>query len=920
MDKSTSFTVGFSAIIDGNTAYGKLGTVVKKSGSRKLNVYSNLAHKRRTKKDAVARKKAEYLATLPKHPVKRFLARMHPKRVAGYWFSKKGGFMILKIIAGCVILGVLAIGGAFAYYRKDLDSIRPEELAKRVQTSVTKYYDRRGPAGGADALLWEDKGDGDYRLVVNGDKISKLMKEATVAIEDKDFYKHGGVSVTGIVRSAVNNANGGSTQGGSTLTQQLVKQVFFSDDAQQRGLAGIPRKIKEIILSIEVERMYNKDQILDLYLNESPYGGRRNGVESAAKTYFNKDAKDLTLAESALLASIPNQPGLYDPYNTDGNEALIARQHKVLDSMVDQAYISKSEADAAKAEPILDHIQPAAAQFTNIKAPHFVQMVRSQLESELGKATVGQGGLIVTTTLDQGIQNKLEGSFKNMFDCDSNAYSCKPGYAGFTNGAATVEDTQTGQILALQGSRDYNYPGFGQDNAANAYIQPGSTIKPLVYAELFAEKPDSTKNIYGSGTILPDVKTTFPGNYTPNDADKQFKGNISIRSSLALSRNIPAISAMNISGVQPTLDLIHNAGDIPYCTQGADQQVGLAAAIGGCGTRQVDHVNAFSTLARGGTYKPYSTILSVTNSQGEKLKTWTDPAGKPVIDPQVAYIIADMLSDDNARAGLYGRNFPGLVVAGGKVKTASKTGTSDIDGKSKDIWMMSYSPAITMGVWLGNPDTTPLKNGNSSIPGPIINDVMSYAHLEDYAAQGKWKQGDWYTMPTGVQKIGNELFPSWYNKNAAQKTVKMGFDRVSKKKATSCTPDAAIDQVSVIEMTDPKTKKQVVVAPNGYDGTKDDDVHSCDDAKPSASISAASGCSVGSTCSITVTVSQGKNPLQKLNFKVNGNVVDSRSISGGGPYTTNYTFTSSGSQTVGAYIEDSVFYTDEKSASISVSN
>lgn len=888
--------------------------VAKKRSSRKLNVYSNLAHKRKTKKDAAHRRKAEYLATLPKHPVARTLARMHPKRVAGYWFSKKGGMMLLKIAGVSVLLVALMVGALFAYFRKDLDAIRPEELAKRVHTTVTKYYDKRGPAGGDDALLWEDKGDGDYKLVVDSGDISPLMKKATVAIEDKDFYKHGGISFTGITRAVINNYGGGSTQGGSTLTQQLVKQVFFADEAQQRGLAGIPRKIKEIILSIEVERMYNKDQILNLYLNESPYGGRRNGVQSAAKTYFDKDAKDLTLAESALLAAIPNQPGLYDPYNTAGHEALIARQHKVLDEMVSQGFVGKSDADAAKteSETLLANIKPQSSQFSDIKAPHFVQMVRSQLESELGKATVGRGGLVVTTTLDGNIQKKLEESFTEMFDCEGpKQYSCKPNYAGFTNGAATVEDTKTGQIVAMVGSRDYNYPDFGQDNAATAYIQPGSTIKPLVFAKLFSENEDGNKNIYGSGTVLPDVKTTFEGNYTPNNADKGFRGNINIRQSLALSRNIPAIKAMSISGVKPTLEMIRAAGDVNYCTQGADAQVGLAAAIGGCGTRQIDHVNAFSTLARGGNYKPYSTVLEVKNSNNETLKKWKDNQSKKVIDPQVAYILADILSDDNARAGLYGRNFPGLVVDGGKVKTASKTGTSDVNGKSKDIWMMSYSPALTMGVWLGNPDTSPLKNGNSSIPGPIINKVMAYAHEEVYAKEGKWKQGDWYQMPEGIQKIGKELFPSWYNKNKAQQFTKMTFDKVSKKRATSCTPEAAKIEISVIKTTDPQTKKDVYVASDGYDATKEDDAHQCGD--PTPNIATINISKSGNIYTISVPVAGGKGTLTGVTFAVNGATIDSQSASGNGTFTTQYTHTGPDPFTVTVTATDNLFYTGSAS-------
>jgi penicillin-binding protein 1A len=661
---------------------------------------------------------------------------------------------------------VLTVGALFAYYRKDLDSIRPGEISKRVQTTVTKYYDRN------DVLLWEDKGDGNYKLVVDGDEISEYMKDATIAIEDRDFRKHGGISITGITRSLINNANGGSVQGGSTLTQQLVKQVFFADEAADRGLGGVPRKIKEMILSVEVERMYDKDSILDLYLNESPYGGRRNGVQSGAKTYFGVDAKDLTLPQAALLAAIPNQPGLYDPYNLAGNEALISRQHKVLDSMVEVGSITKTQADDAKKVAILDTILPASDPYKDIKAPHFVQMVRAQLERELGKTTVGRGGLTVKTTLDVRIQDKLEESMNAMFA------SSTPDFAGFDNGAATVEDTQTGQIIAMMGSRDFNYPGFGQDNAATAYIQPGSTIKPFVYAQLFSNQGEGKTN-YGSGSVLADDTSMNAIYGAPlKNADGKYLGGINIRKSLALSRNVPAVKAMHIAGIEPTLDTIRALGNTNYCTQGADAQVGLSSAIGGCGNRQIDLVNAFASLGRMGVYKPYSTVLEVKNSQNEVIKKYKDES-KNVLDPQVAYIIADILSDDNARSGLYGRNFYGLSVPG--VKTATKTGTSDKGGQPKDIWTMSYSPALTMGVWLGNPDTRVLTNGNSSIPAKIIGQVMEYAHKDVYANEGKWSPdngGSWYTMPSGVQKISNELYPSWYNKSQPQTGVKMTFDKV----------------------------------------------------------------------------------------------------------------------------------------------
>lgn len=881
--------------MDSNIAYGKQHDVAKKPiKTRSMSVYSNLTHKRRTKKDAEARKKAEYLASLPKHPVKRLLYRLHPKRVAAYWFSKKGAFMALKITGVAVLLAVLAVGGLFAYYRKDLDAIRPGELAKRVQTTVTKYYDRN------DNLLWEDKGDGDYKLVVDGKEINDYMKQATIAIEDRDFYKHGGISVSGIFRSLLNNAKGGSTQGGSTLTQQLVKQVFFADESQKRGLDGVPRKIKEAILAIEVERMYDKNAILNLYLNESSYGGRRNGVESGAQTYFGKHSKDLSLPEAALLAGIPNQPGLYDPYNVAGHEALVERQHKVLDNMVEMGNITKAQSDEAKKFPILDSIKPLVDQYSDIKAPHFVQMVRSQLESELGKATVGRGGLTVKTTLDIRVQSKLEEAMNDMFN------SQVPEVNGFSNGAGTVEDNSTGQIIALLGSRSFDYAGYGQDNAATAFIQPGSSIKPLVYASLFAQQPNGQAN-YGSGSILSDTRTTFPGGYTPKNADGRFKGNINIRQALAQSRNPPVIKAMSVTGIESAWKTIRAAGDTEYCTQGADAQAGLSSAIGGCGTRQIDHVNAFATLARGGVYKPHTTVLEVKNSQGDTLKQWKDES-KQAIDPQVAYIISDILTDANARRPLFGNITSGISYGNTGIKTATKTGTSDFGGdKAKDLWVMTYSPAVSMGVWLGNPDTTPLKSGNSTLPGPIVDKVMRYVHQDVYGPEGKWKANDWFSQPNGIQKIGNELYPSWYNKDQNKANAKLTFDKVSKKKATNCTPDGAKIEVDVNKTVDPVTKANIYIAPDGYDATKDDDTHKCDDTKPSVGTISVTG--PGASKKISISVVAGTHKMQQVEVKVGSTIVATLPVGASGTYTTNYTFTASGSQTITATATDTAYYT-----------
>jgi len=875
-------------------AYGKNITVTKKpKSSRKLSVYSNLSHQRKTKKDAEARKRAQYLATLPKHPVKRFFYRLHPRRVAAYWFSKRGAIMALKITGVVVLLLALMVGGLFAYFRKDLDAIRPGEIAKRVQTTVTKYYDRNG------ILLWEDKGDGNYKLVVDSSELSDNLKKATVAIEDRDFYTHNGVSFTGLLRAVVNNAGGGNIQGGSTLTQQLVKQVFFADEAQNRGLSGIPRKIKELILSVEVERMYDKDQILTLYLNESPYGGRRNGAESGAQTYFGKSAKDLTLPEAALLASIPQNPSVYDPYNTEGHAGLIERQHVVLDNMADQGMITREAADEAKKFPILDSLKPESTQYAGIKAPHFVQMVRGQLEQELGKATVGKGGLTVTTTLDYRIQQKLEESMNEMFA------SSTPNYAGFTNGAATVEDSQSGQIVALMGSRDFNYAGYGQDNASTAYIQPGSTIKALVYAQLFQQKAAGQAN-YGSGSILKDENIDAIYGAKLQNADRTFKGDIPIRISLATSRNVPAVKAMAISGVDATLATIRDMGATSYCTQGTEVQAGLASAIGGCGIKQIDLVNAYASIARGGVYKKQSSVLEVKNSSGEVLKKWTDDSAKKIIDPQSAYIVSDILTDNNASAAL--GNYAAKRIPG--VKTATKTGTSDKGGNAKDIWMMSYSPALTMSLWLGNPDTTVLKQGTSSLGSPIIAKVMEYAHKEVYAPEGKWKSGDWFTQPNGIQKVGIELFPSWWNKTQGQTNAKLTFDKLSKYKATSCTPEGAKIELDVTKMVDPITKKDVFIAPEGYDSTKDDDKHACTDTAPSVVVSSVVVPPASAhKYTITVTPTQGTFGITTVEIRVGGVLVTT--ISAPGPYTYEYTVPSgtTTAQTLTATVTDSGFYT-----------
>lgn len=851
------------------------------TSGRKYATYSSLTanrgkSKRELKKERKAREHAEYLATLPKNPVKRFFARLNPKRVFKFIFSVDGLKAIGKVLGIFLLICVALCGLAYLYFRNELKSLQPSELAKRVQTTVTKYYDRNGE------LLWEDTGTGEYRLVVESDNISKYMKDATVAIEDKNFYNHGGVSITGTIRAVINNVFGhGGTQGGSTLTQQLVKQVFFADEAGDRGISGIPRKIKEAILATEAERIYSKDQILTMYLNESPYGGRRNGVESASQTYFGKSAKDLTIDEAALLAAIPQSPTLYNPYNTDGNEQLLKRQKTVINYMQQQGYITKAEAEAAKNTSTLDKLKPADTQLAGAKAPHFIQMVKDELTEKLGAKVMGQGGLTIKTTLDLRVQTVLENEMDALFN---GKYAYMPARYGFDNASFTMVDNQTGQVLGLIGSRSYDYPGYGAVNSATSFIQPGSSIKPLVYAALI-DNQDNQNGTYGAGSIIPDtaipqsVYKTSDGTSVQN-ADRRFLGNISIRRSLGGSRNVPAIKAMALNGVEATQKFIHEAGDTSYCTDGADQGAGLSSAIGGCGLKQVEHANAFATIARGGVYKPYETVTEVTNSQKEKLYEWKDNANnKQVMDAQTAYIIDDILSDDSARASTFGRGAAGFNVSG--VKTATKTGTSNIGNSAKDLWMMSYTPKATLAVWAGNHTPKALKGGDGASLGAIVSDITRSVYLDIFKADGTWKSGDWFTRPDGIQTLsvngGRDIYPSWYNKKQKSSTTeKVVFDRISKKLATECTPDGAKETLDVTVTTDQVTKKTTRTPPTGYSLEAYDDYHSCSDSRPFISDITASEEATGNKWTISVLAKNGTRAITGVAIDVGGKTYDAK--------------------------------------------
>lgn len=779
--------------------------------------YTSLMYKSKTKKDQKARKQAEDLAELPKTPVKRFFAHLHPKRVFHYWFSWNGLKKIGKFLAAVVLLSIIAVGGLFLYYKKDLEAIRLDEL--KVSETVNTYLDRNGN------VLWEDRGDGDYRLVVDGSDISTYMRQATVAIEDRNFYNHNGVDLFSLVRAAFSTLTGKSVQGGSTLTQQLIKQVYFSDESGDRGLTGIPRKIKEAILALEVEKMYDKEQIITMYLNESPYGGRRNGVESAAQTYFGKNARDLTLAESALLAAIPQNPALFNPYNEYGHEQLLWRQQYTLDVMAELGFITESQAAEAKAVPILDQIQPEQEQYSNMQAPHFVLTVKKYLEDKYGVKTMRSGGFTIKTTLDYRAQQMAEQAVADgaalFYTNDSDNISL-----------ASV-DVETSQVIAMVGSADWNAPIYGQVNAATSPLEPGSSIKPILdYTPLFMQRADIN---YGPGSVLRDenIDSLYCAGYSGacalRNASGAFYGNLTIRKSLGNSLNIPAVKALYINGIDNSLEIAHALGDEHYCAN--NENAGLSMAIGsGCTVLAIEHANAYASLARGGTAKPLAYVLEMKNSAGDIIEQWEDSAGERVVDEQVAYMISSILSDPDARTITFGsqaRDY-GFYMDG--IWSASKTGTTTtaVSTQAKDSWMISYTPAVSTVVWNGNHDGSALGAATNYVVRKVIDSYMRPVHFDLYAEEGRWTRNQAPVQPAGIQTLTvggvTDIWPSWYGQSSSGvSTQKLTFNKLNKKLAAECTPANLRVQVDATVTIDPMTKQEVWYVPGDYDRTKTDD-------------------------------------------------------------------------------------------------
>lgn len=862
-------------------------------------VYSNLAANKRVKADAKSRKKAEYLATLPKSRVKRILYRMHPKRFFSYWFSKQGAVMFLKLMGIGLALGIILVLTIFAVFRKDL-ALGPDELTKRVQSRTTKFYDRTGQV-----MLYELYKDQQLTFV-KPDQISNNIKWATVAIEDKDYYKHGGFDIRGIIRSVVNNVSGGGKQGASTITQQLARNVILEDNTRS-GIAGYTRKLKEIILSIELERSYSKDEILNFYLNSIGYGGTAYGVESASQRYFGVPAKDLNIQQAAYIASIPQFPTLYDKNSPSFDlERTQGRVNTVIDYMRDQGYITEEEAKTAKEADVLASIIPLKNE-VDIKAPHFINDIINNLEQKYGASNVRKGGWRITTTLDWDMQQIAEAAVRENIQ-NTERY-------GGDDAALVAVQIGTGQVLSLVGSRDYNYPGFGNSNAASADLQPGSSLKPFVYATLFEG------NQYGAGSVIPDTRQCWYG-ICPKNANGQFFGNISIRQSLGGSRNLPAMKAAELAGMGKVVERAKVAGNTSISC-GVEEYCDDPFLAIGKGTVHLDeHTTAYASLANNGIAKPKTTVLKIEKPNGEVVEEWQDSEGTPVFETpeksaEISYMISDIMSDQTARARVFGYGLPGFITPG--VKTAVKTGTTDYN---KDSWVMGYSSKLAVGVWTGRHDGKTLSDNalTNLSTGPTFNQFMERAHKEVMVKpQYGWDNNVWFTQPPTLKKMRvggyTDFFPSWYQK-PKEEVKDFVMDRISKKLATECTPEGAKETIQVIVMSNPTQPNGQVnaIPPNGYDINSNDDVHQCG-VEAASNFSLSSSGEPSRTRTLNVTFAGGPNALQTVEFLINGQVISSQP-GAGGSYSATYTFPDVGMYTMQVRVTDQLFYQTTSSSNV----
>lgn len=630
--------------------------------------------------------------------------RKQAKTNGGMSAPKKAILMLITLAVLGAVTATAVVAGAYSYYTRELPS--PEKLQNRQVFRSTKILDRNG------RLLYElfDPTAG-KRTYVRLPEISKYLVQATVAIEDDTFYDNPGISPRGTLRAILANLRGEEVQGGSTITQQLIKQVLLTSEVT------VDRKIQEWILAYRVNQQYTKDQVLEWYLNEIFYGNMAYGVEAAAEAYFGKDAENLDLAEASMLAGVPQAPALLSPLIDP--MAARRRQRMVLDAMVKNGYVTAAQAEAAAGKP-LDY-KPMRY---GLEAPHFVMYVRSLLEQRYGPRLLYSGGLTVRTTVDLDMQHLAERSAREQV--------AKLDKYNIHNAALVALRPTTGEILAMVGSVDYFDRSIsGQVNISTAERQPGSAFKPITYSASFLKG-------WTPGTVILDDYTIFFDRlkrpYTPKNVDNKWHGPVTVRKALGNSMNIPAVKALQFVGVNEAIELAHQMGITSLQNQSAYD---LSLTLGGGEVKLLDLVYAFSVFANGGalhgqpirpeaqrpgyrTVDPVA-ILSVEDDEGRVLDEFAGPSRAEVLKPRIAYLMTSILSDDNARLPLFAPNGPLKLSR----PAAAKTGTTE---NNRDLWTVGYTPDLVAGVWVGNSDNQEIAPVLSTMTAaPIWHDFMEQA-------------------------------------------------------------------------------------------------------------------------------------------------------------------------------------------------
>lgn len=683
----------------------------KSSSSRSRATSRTLSGVSRTQ--ATRRKKASY-KKLKKYSTTR--APKFLKNKKGKFWERKGTKKAITIImagAGVVcLLGVIGVFAVLAKYTAQLPN--PDEPFERFQAQSSKIYDRNG------TLLYTIYGD-EHREVVELENISEYVQWALMSAEDIDYLsRKTTIDIPAFVRALYYEVSGTGSSGFSGITQQVVQNTVLSRERSYE------RKVKEIILSMQIESRYSKEEILQLYLNEVPFGGNVYGIKAAANSYFGKEPIDLTLAESALLAGLPQSPSHYSPIFGGDPEAAKSRQEWILDQMLkhaDKTGVTAEQVEAAKAEELI-----YSEARVDIKAPHFVFYVKQLLEDEFGYTTkeIEQGGLQVYTTLDYTMQQYAEEELA--------AHSDRMlGYN--TNNASLVSiNPKTGEVLAMVGSKDYwggNDTGTfdGKVNVATALRQPGSSVKPYTYVTGFDQ------GLFAPSTILPDVEIEF-SDYKPKNWDDKFYGPMTVKTALQLSRNIPAVKALDLIGIDAFIETAEKFGITTFTNRG---DYGLSLTLGAADVKLIEHTAAYGVFATGGIKHPTTSVLKIVNGSGEVEHEYVPDEGTRVFDEASIFLLNSVMGRDNCSVDYVHQN-----QCVGDYDTAGKTGTSN---ENRNLWYVGYSPDIVTGVWAGNNDNTitSTRAFGSTVALPIWHDYM--------ARVLPMTEGNKFTRPQGVKTL-----------------------------------------------------------------------------------------------------------------------------------------------------------------------